>query len=292
MRRNDAPPAAQGVAMSRGENFPVASLLVRRRSRRLMAAFYDFARAADDVADDPVLPSGEKLARLDRFEAGLDLAPEGEPYGVELARVLIADDRGGATIHARALLGAFRQDAVRTRYASWDDLVDYCRMSADPVGRFILDIHDEAPATYGPSDALCTVLQVLNHMQDLRADYRDLDRVYLPRDMMQAAGCTPADLDRDAASPGLRAAIDATLDLTDGLLAQAALLPGRLTSRRLAGEVRVILVIARRLSARLRAGDPLATRIKPARGDVVRAFAAGIGTALGPRRAGTARVSA
>ncbi len=260
----------------RQENFPVASLLVRRSARDLMHAFYAFARAADDVADDPDLTGAQKLAGLDRFEAGLDLARDGAPEGRALAQALGTAGRSDAIAHARRLLTAFRQDATKTRYEDWEELLAYCRSSADPVGRFILDIHDEGPGTHVPADALCTALQILNHLQDLGVDYRRLDRIYLPQDLLSRAGARIDEVGATRAGPALRRAIDAALAETSLLLRVAGDLPRRLRSRRLAGEVRAILFLARRLQARLAGADPLAGRVKPRRLDVAQAGLAGL----------------
>ncbi|MEE8444880.1 MAG: squalene/phytoene synthase family protein, partial [Alphaproteobacteria bacterium] len=174
----------------------------------------------------------------------------------------------GVTIqHCRDLIVAFKRDATKSRYADWDDLMNYCRYSASPVGRYLLDIHGESPDGYAASDALCDALQVINHMQDLKDDYLTLDRVYLPQDWMKDEGVVVADLAAPSASPGLRRVIDRCLDGTDRLLATARTLPRRLASRRLAMESAAIIRLAEILSARLRRQDPIARRValsKPA----------------------------
>ena len=95
------------------------------------------------------------------------------------ARVLL--ERGFSDQHALDLLEAFRRDVTKLRYRDWDDLMDYCRYSAMPVGRFVLDVHGESPDTWPANDALCAALQIINHLQDCAKDYRDLDRVYIPQ---------------------------------------------------------------------------------------------------------------
>lgn len=264
---------------ARDENFPVGSRLIAARLRPHVAAFYAFARAADDVADAPSLPATEKLRLLDRLEAGLD----GTADAPDCARLLHADLArcGVSDTHARDLLAAFRRDAANPRCADWDDLMGYCALSAHPVGRFLLDLHGEsparAPAAYAASDALCAALQVLNHLQDIAADCRGLDRIYLPQDWLAAEGVAEADLLAPASGPGLRRVINRALDGCDGLLARAAALPGELRSRRLAAESATILALARRLSARLRRDDPLARRVALSRGDFALAALHGLG---------------
>ncbi len=267
--------------MSRGENFPVGSLLIRRDLRPDVAAFYRVARAADDVADHPSLSPEEKLARLDRFEAGLDGDPQGAPEGLALAAL----PRPEPARHARQLLRAFRRDARNEACSTWADLLAYCEDSANPVGRFLLDLHGEPRAAWPLSDSLCTALQVLNHLQDLREDHLRLGRHYLPLDWMAEEGAPLSELEAVSMSAALRRAVDRALDRCDALLDEAAGLPGTLASRRLAGESATILWLARRLSRLLRRGDPLAGRVAPSRADFARAGLHGAITALRPRLA-------
>lgn len=269
--------AAPAPKAARDENFPVGSRLLRRDLRPHVARFYAFARAADDVADDPALAPPEKLRRLDAFEAALDGRP-GPPEGAALRASLA--ETGVSDRHARDLLAAFRHDATESRCADWAALARYCAHSAHPVGRFMLDLHGEGAATHAPSDALTAALQVLNHLQDLGEDRRRLDRIYLPLDWMAEEGAAAEDLDARAASPALRRVIDRALDGCDAWLERAAPLPRLVASPRLAGECAAILALARRLAARLRRDDPLARRVALSRADVARAAATGGATAL------------
>src|SRR5436305_8583974 len=156
-------------------------------------------------------------------------------------------ETGVTTQHCHDVPHAFRQDAVKLRYRDWDDLMAYCRYSAAPVGRQLLDLHGESRATWPASDALCAALQVLNHLQDCAADYQALDRVYLPIVELEAAGCAVSALTAPAASPGLRRVIDSLLDRTDGLIAAARDLPPRVAARGLRWESAVIVGLAARL---------------------------------------------
>jgi farnesyl-diphosphate farnesyltransferase len=178
--------------------------------------------------------------------------------------------------HCHDVLRAFRQDAVKLRYRDWDDLMEYCRYSAAPVGRQLLDLHGESRATWPASDALCAALQVLNHLQDCAADYRALDRVYLPLADLGAADIGVEALAAPAASPGLRRVLDALLDRTDGLIAAARGLPPGVAARGLRWESAVIVGLAARLARRLRRDDPLANRVKLTKGDCAAAFLTGI----------------
>ncbi|MCA8933312.1 MAG: squalene/phytoene synthase family protein, partial [Rhodospirillaceae bacterium] len=202
----------------------------------------------------------------------------GDPAAVGKALALRASllETGVPLSHARDLLAAFTQDATKTRYADWPDLMGYCPLSAAPVGRYLLDLFGEDPAGYAASDPLCDALQVLNHLQDLKDDHANLDRVYLPQDWLAEAGESVAGLQAPAASAGLRRVIDRCLDGVDELLARAAGLPPRLNSRRLAMESAVILRLARKLARRLRRGDPIAGRVALSKLDFARAGAAGM----------------
>ncbi len=243
------------------ENFPVGSALIRPALRPHVHAFYAFARNADDIADSPALEPADKIARLDRMEAVLlGRADGGSPSGVALRASLA--QTGVTPRHAQDLLAAFRQDATKHRYANWAELLDYCRLSAMPVGRHVLDLHDEDPATHAPSDPLCAALQVLNHLQDGAKDLAALDRCYLPDDLLETAGAQVRDLAGPAETPGLRVVFTQLLDHVDRLHAEAADLPRRTQDRRLRLEVAVILGLSRRLTQRLRHGDPVATRVK------------------------------
>ncbi|MBV8193628.1 MAG: squalene synthase HpnC [Alphaproteobacteria bacterium] len=243
----------------RDENFPVASLLVRRDARVPILAFYRFARAADDVADHATAAPREKLDALARLEAGLRGAPDASPEGIALHQVLQA--RGLSDRHALDLLEAFRRDVGKRRYADWAELMDYCRYSASPVGRFVLDVHGESAALWPANDALCNALQVINHLQDCAKDYRALDRVYLPIDVLATHGTAPDALSAATASPGLRAAIQELAQHTAALLDQSRAFASRISDARLALEVGVIQALAESLTIRLMRRDPLSQRV-------------------------------
>ena len=261
------------------ENFPVGSRLIHPRLRPAVMRFYAFARAADDVADDPDIAPADKLRRLAAFEAALQ-GGNGPVEGVALHRCL--ETAGLDRSHARRLLVAFRRDASGLRCADWDALAEYCASSALPVGRFLLDLHGEPEVARPPCDALCEALQILNHLQDIRDDYRLLGRVYLPADWLRTEGVDFGALGAEHASPGLRRVIDRTLDRCDRLLTASADLPRLLRSRRLAGEAAATLHLARRLSRHLRTADPLARRVAPTRADFAAAALVGLAVAMRP----------
>lgn len=244
---------------SKGENFPVASRLLEQRHRKPILAFYDFVRTADDVADHASLAAGEKIALLDRLEASLLGESATEPEGVALREAL--EERGLDAGHARDLLAAFRLDVEKSRYRDWNELIDYCRYSAMPVGRFVLDVHGEEKALWPRSDALCAALQIINHLQDCAVDYHNIDRVYLPADMLAADGATVEMLGARQASPPLRAVIDAICERVGVLLEQSRPLSDGVRSPRLALEIAVIQRLAERLTGILRTHDPLSERV-------------------------------
>jgi hydroxysqualene synthase len=258
-----------------GENFPVGSFLIRRDLRSHVHAFYWFARNADDIADNPALAADEKIKRLDRMAAILDGAVgHDSPAAAAMRESLLASEL--TSQHCHDVLRAFRLDATKLRYRDWDDLMTYCRYSASPVGRQLLDLHGESRVSWPPSDALCSALQVLNHLQDCAEDYRKLDRVYLPQEDLAAEGVDVVALAAGAASPGLRRVFDGLLDRTRLLVATARGLPPLVASPGLRWESAVIIQLAQRLLRLLRVGDPLAARVKLRRYDFLAAFVVGV----------------
>lgn len=240
------------------ENFPVASRLVRAELRPTILAFYRFARAADDVADHATASAEQKLAQLDDLERGVrgqGTSAEGEALYVALQA------RGLTDRHALDLLEAFRRDVTKRRYVDWADLMDYCRYSASPVGRFVLDLHGEPEALWPLNDALCNALQVINHLQDCAKDYRELDRVYIPLDVLGAQGLTVEALAERQASPKLLDVIAGLARRTAALLDQSRAFADRIADRRLAFEVGVIQALADSLVHRLERRDPLSQRV-------------------------------
>ncbi|MBC7638035.1 MAG: squalene synthase HpnC [Acetobacteraceae bacterium] len=253
------------------ENFPVGSVLIAARLRPHIHAFYAFARHADDIADSPDLAPDDKIARLDVMAAVLTGTRDtGSPSATGLRASLATT--GVTPRHATDLLIAFRRDATKTRYANWGELLDYCRYSAMPVGRYVLDLHGEAADTHPPSDALCAVLQVLNHLQDGSKDLRALDRCYLPDDLLARFGGAVDDLRGACETVSLRQTFNVLLDECDALNQTAIDLPRRTSSRRLRLETAVIHGLSCRLAARLRRQDPVAGRVKLTRPDIVGAL--------------------
>jgi squalene synthase HpnC len=239
----------------KGENFPVASRLIAAEYRAPILAFYQFARGADDIADSPALSPAEKLAGLDAFEATLLGRSDAVEAAKPLREALVA--RKLSARHALDLLRAFRMDAVKNRYASWDELMDYCAFSAAPVGRFVLAVHGESETTWPASDALCSALQVINHLQDCRDDYLSRDRVYIPLDRLAAHGIGVESLDAASACRALRETVKELAQQTASLIDTGVGLLPRIEDFRLRLEIAAIARLARRLDALLLTRDPL-----------------------------------
>ena len=255
----DAQPDLASGKGHRDENFPVASFLLKPEHRAPVMAFYRFARASDDISDHEELPAATKLDLLGKMRDGLDGKPGGAPEAAAL-RVVMAE-RGLNPMHAHDLLDAFVRDVTITRYSDWDGLIGYCRLSAMPVGRYVLDVHGEHRSTWLASDALCAALQVINHLQDCAKDHRTLDRVYIPAETFAETGARIEDLAADRATPALRAAIVSLVAKTRLLLDQSAGFAAMIADRRLAAEVAIIHRLAVSLCRRLETRDPLSERV-------------------------------
>ncbi len=243
----------------RDENFPVASKLIAPAYRAPIMAFYRYARLADDIADHATASPADKLAQLETMRATVAGESDADPAALALREVMA--ERGLDPVHALDLLEAFRRDVTQNRTADWDDLIDYCRYSAMPVGRFVLDVHGEDRATWPANDALCAALQIVNHLQDCGKDYRAIDRVYVPLDTLEAAGLTVESLGAATASPALLKVISDLAERTQLLLDQSAGFSRSIVDRRLGVEVAVIQRLAVSLAARLRRRDPLSERV-------------------------------
>lgn len=243
----------------RDENFPVASFFIRAEHRPVILAFYRFARAADDVADHPTAAPDEKLHLLENMWRTLHGEAELSPEAAALRGIIEAHNLSPQ--HALHLLEAFRRDVTKLRYANWAELMDYCRYSAMPVGRFVLDVHRESRDSWPASDALCAALQVINHLQDCGRDYRNLDRVYLPFDVMNECEADVSMLGAVAASPALRQVIAHLTRRVSSLLVQARPFASQIVDYRLALEVSIIQRLAEDLLRRLHARDPLSERV-------------------------------
>jgi hydroxysqualene synthase len=287
---------AAGLSSGKGhkdENFPVASILIARKHRPVIMAFYRFARLADDIADNPAATPTAKLALLEDLRANLVGEADDAVEGVGLRNALA--DRGLSNEHALDLLRAFRQDVTKQRYSNWNELLDYCRYSAMPVGRFVLDVHGESRDLWLANDALCAALQIINHLQDCAKDYSEIDRVYIPMDLLEQAGLSTLALAKDKASLALRGVIGELARRTQGLLAASRPFAGQIRDHRLSLEVSVIQTLAEDLTQRLMNRDPLSERVHHTRGEMpgllLRSVRHFVSARLGPKRTDLESVS-
>jgi len=268
----------------RDENFPVASWIIHPRHRALILAFYNFVRTADDIADHATLPGEEKLRLLDLLEAELLGQGDSQPEAVNLRRALA--ERSMPPRHALDVLIAFRMDVTKLRYENWDEVIHYCRYSAMPVGRFMLDVHGESKSTWAASDALCAGLQINNHLQDCGKDYRDLNRVYLPRDALAAAGASVEALGERRASPQLLQCLHALAARTETLLDESRSLSAEVRDFRLGVEISVIQAFADRIVRLLKVRDPLSERVHLGPVELLAHTLGGVASEMARRAAG------
>jgi hydroxysqualene synthase len=243
----------------RDENFPVASWIIHPRHRALILSFYNFVRTADDIADHATLSGDEKLSLLDLLEAELLGKGDSQVEAVNLRNALAA--RGMPPRHALDLLTAFRMDVTKLRYETWDEVIHYCRYSAMPVGRFVLDVHGESTSTWAASDAICAALQINNHLQDCGKDFKSLNRVYLPRDALAASGASVEQLGETRAQPALLKCLQSLAARNEILLHQGRTLVADVRDFRLALEIAVIQSFADRIVRLLKVRDPLSERV-------------------------------
>lgn len=222
------------MTRSHYENFPVASRLLPRALRTPVSVIYAFARSADDFADEGELAPAERLARLDGYWRQLDAIAAGQTPGDPIF-IALADVVQRHALPLQLLydlLTAFRQDVVKSRYANFDEVLAYCRYSANPVGRIVLHLAGDAGAdNLRDSDKICTALQLINFWQDLEQDYLESNRIYLPQDELAAYGVAEEQLGRRGNSPALRALMDKQIERSRSLMLDGAPLGTRLRGR-------------------------------------------------------------
>lgn len=240
-------------ARSHYENFPVASWLLPHRLRRPVAAVYAFARQADDLADEGGLEAGQRLAALQGLGRALDRAVAGaeveDPVLIALADTIRRHALPVEPFHH--LLRAFRQDVTKTRYADFGEVMQYCRYSANPVGRVLLHLAGEAsPQNLAYSDAVCSALQLINFYQDLAQDYAEMGRIYLPADEMRRYGVGERHLRERISDGAMRRLMQHQYRRADRLLRAGAPL-GRALRGRFGLEVRMIILGGARILYRL-----------------------------------------
>ena len=250
------------VARGHYENFPVASTLLPRRIRYPVAAIYAFARRADDFADEGERSDAARIQALDAMGEALDAAVAGNP-GEDALFIALADAIPRHGLPPRLfhdLLAAFRQDVTKKRYEDFGEVMQYCRLSANPVGRLLLHLtgnDDEKNLAY--SDAICSALQLINFYQDLRQDYEEMGRIYLPQDEMRKYGVTEDHLRECRSDVTMRQLMQHQYQRADRMIRAGAPLGKRLRGR-FGLEIRMIVMGGARVLFRLKQQDDLFSR--------------------------------
>ena len=252
-------PSGKGAS---DENFPVGSILLPKALRPHVMCFYNFARQMDDIADNPSLSAQDKISQLDAFAQALSDGSDDPVLASSEALHISLLETDVTHQHGLDLIAAFKQDAVKSRYEDWGALIGYCKLSAAPVGRYLLDLHGENPDIYPASDALCHALQIINHLQDVADDKHNMDRVYVPMDWLEEQGLDVSALEHTETMPQLRVVFNKMLDGVDKLLEHSSRLAPAMKSRHLSAETRVIQALAETLTRRLYTQDPIAQRVE------------------------------
>ncbi len=224
------------------ENFPVASALLPASLRRPVAVIYRFARSADDFADEGDLPASQRLALLHEYRQELQRIEAGgatqQPLFADLGEIVRQHRLPLQLFHD--LLDAFSQDVVKCRYADFAEVMDYCRRSADPVGRLLLHLFDAADCdNLARSDAICSSLQLINFWQDVAFDWRK-NRIYLPQDEMQRYGVSEREIAAAEVSAAWKALMRFQTERARALMLSGAPL-GRALPGRIGLEIRTIV---------------------------------------------------
>lgn len=238
------------------ENFPVASVLLPRRLRPAVEAIYAFARSADDIADEGDASPEERLAALEVYEQRLDSISAGRTTGDPIFDQLAAAiaQYALALQPLRDLLSAFKQDVTTKRYASYEDLLDYCRRSANPVGTLMLGLYGVTdPRSCKESDAICTALQLINFWQDVAIDW-EKRRIYVPQSDLSRFGVTEAHIESGNADGAWRAMMRFQVERARALMRSGAPLAARLPGR-IGWELRLVIQGGMRILERIEDAD-------------------------------------
>jgi len=265
------------------ENFPVASLLIKKNVRDIIRIFYSFARISDDIADNNTLTSFKKLKILNFFDESIRNSKRSEINSLDKI-IHLSEKFPKSKNYSRELLKAFTLDATKKRYKNWDDLVSYCKFSANPVGRFFIyltyktnnQLLNNEKRIFESSDNLCTALQIINHIQDCKDDYLNYDRVYIPSDYFHKYSLKVEVLKEDKAPIDFIFLKNELITETEKLLSDVKIGLNLIKDWRLRRETFIILNIAKRLCFLLKKDDPLFKKIKLSRIDLIICFIKGI----------------
>lgn len=244
------------------ENFPVASWFLPRKHRLRIKALYDFARGADNIADDPGIEKEERLQQLDHVKMCF-LEGKTDPVPIWATPLAGFVKIGNCPAeYPAALIEGFSQEVITSRYPDQDAVMHISYATAAPVGRALLALCDEPEADLEASDALCMLLQLIDYLQDIKEDYHALGRIYLPQDWLNEVQASEAMFAEPYCSPALRCVINRMLEICEDLHAKSGALIPTLRSWRLRIEVRVIRHLCKRLIHALYLRDPLAEKVR------------------------------
>ena len=265
------------------ENFPVASFIVKKDIQKYIRTFYFFARMADDIADHHKLSSSEKVKILLYFDNALKLKIKTDIKVLNNMVDLFPELPFGKK-YSRNLLKAFLMDAKGKIYNNWNDLLFYCRYSANPVGRFVIDLvhykeqvnENQLNRIYNASDFLCTSLQIINHIQDCKKDFNNLNRVYIPKSLFKKHNISKKFLNNKNSSKNFKILIIEIIDKIEAILQNCHIGLNLIKPWRLRKETLIILNIAKRLCNLLKKEDPLKKNVKLSRIDLIFCFIKGI----------------
>ena len=274
---NDVKKFMSGKSYS-DENFPVASFLMTKKIRRIVRIFYLFARMADDVADHETLPKHQKIKILKSFDDAI-LKNKQTHNKVLQDMILKFKDLPSGKKYSRNLLKAFLMDASNKKYIEWSDLLYYCKYSANPVGRFVIDAVKEKSnieKIYEASDNLCTALQIINHMQDCKKDFEELNRVYIPESLFKKYSINKSVLKKNRSVGNFEKLKVEIIENVLTSLKTTKIGLSFIQSWRLRKETLIILNIAKRLCNLLKKRDPLKEKIKLSRIELIFCFFKGI----------------
>ncbi len=250
------------LARSHYENFPVASFFLPAQLRNPVAAIYAFARSADDIADEGDAAADERLQQLDAMALALDAIDSGttpdSPLYQALADTISQNSLPIVLFHD--LLRAFRQDVRKNRYADFGEVMDYCRRSANPVGRLLLHLTGQASErNLAMSDTLCSALQLVNFLQDIEQDYHENGRIYIPLDEMQRFAVSEQDIGQRRNSFQLRLLVQHQIQRASKLLRAGSPL-GKVLKGRFGLELRAIVLGAARILEKLNQQENMFSR--------------------------------
>ena len=238
------------------ENFPVG-MLIKPKFQNIIKAYYAAARFADDIADSSLLTEEEKITKLNDIQNAFLNPSSGNSYVIirKLGKLFV-EERLDASLFTD-LLVAFERDAKQKDIIIWEELLDYCRYSAAPVGRFLLALHDENPSAYLPAENLCVILQILDHLGDIKDDYSLLRRIYIPDDILSQYNICKTDLGLSYTKPEIKEMLAEIIAKLEAMQADTNVLPSLIRDFRLRLEVCVILSLTNSMIQRYKKVDIL-----------------------------------